>query len=1797
MHRRFRLTVRQLSWFICTCLVLSVRTQAQMLDLNGNSMSDVWEQVYRTAALPPTLDRDHDGVLNGQEAVAGTDPFDSNSIPKITLVTSSGGTVTVGMFGALGKRYELQSLGILGGTSNWVSEANSVLRSGSMVTLNGTADLNAKFFRIVVSDVDTDGDGLNDWEEYKLGLDPLNASSSFQLDGNGQPMNDYNYAVAKFASQNVVSIAAIDPVATEPDPGQEPLGMGAFAVTRGGFPLNSITVNLALGGPGTGFAVEGVDHAPLPRTVMFPVGVSTVVIPVNPLANPNLKESVIATLKEIAGNSYAVGIQSNASVVIYPSSTPLGTGLTAQYFNNASPTYSDPLNFSGTSVTRIDPQIDVIWGSLGSPNAAVNRDNFSAVWEGRLVPSTTGSFLFDLQADDGARLYINNQLVIDAWPAGSSSANPIQSLSIPLDATTNYPIRVEYYELTNAAMIHLRWSAPNAGSFVSIPTANVLRPGTNLPNWAASYYNNTTFSGTPVYTNFETAVYYDWYSGSPDPAIAVTTYSARWTGQVLPEYSEPYTFVVRSDDGAKLWVNGQLILDDWRSKSVSDTNSVTINLQGGVRYDIKLEYFQNTGSAEAHLSWYSPSQPKQIVPMARLYPSGSPAASSVTSPMTAVGFLGQPFSFTLTGANVPLGYTATGLPPGLGFNGTNGVISGVPSLAGHFQIAVTVSNTVGASASVLDLDVFDTGSAVTREVWTGVPGTNISDIPIGSPPTSLVALGALEGIDNFGDNYGERIRGYLTAPVTGNYYFWIAGNDAAELWISNDGEPANKVLRARTTGGTSPRQWPLQPKQRSPWLTLVAGQKYYVEVLHKAGVGTNDNWSVGWRQDSTGTNVVPTGVVPSYLLSRHFDAPPAFIPGTLYSANLLAQAGAISSGVGSGTLRLSADETEAVVKFSYSSLSSPFTAAHIHADTYLGKNSQGQIIFDIDAATPEPDGSYVWHIAQSGPLTSADIVEIIKQGKSYLNVHTVNYPGGEINGHFTFAEGSQTFTPPPPPAIWADDHSDANAAARFLLQATFGPSSNEIASVQALGYDGWIANQFALPATHHLPTILATVSADPSNPYSGNQVFNTWWMNSVTAQDQLRQRVAFALSEILVTSESGVLQDNAPALSHYYDILLDNAFGNFRELLESVTLSPAMGLYLDMRRNDKGDIILGTHPNENYAREILQLFSVGLNRMWPDGTLVMSSKGDLVPTYDQDVILGFARVFTGWNYYQVNPTNAARLGLNWNQRADYTNSMVAVIGHHELGSKLLLDNAVLPPAYGSQTDLNSTNYDSYTLQDFEIALDSICNNQNVGPFICRQLIQRLVTSHPSRDYMYRVVQKFNDNGAGVRGDLQAVIRAILLDYEARGPATLAVPTYGKQREPVLRVTAAARAFPAPPSIPGTYSQGGTATITISTAPTPHRLNNNDDLFLAFTDTSGQPAPPSQGYNNVSVTSPTTFTVGAPGIVAATYSQTASTITVTNASHGFAVGDFIYLQFTTGGASNGTYQVDTVPASGRFTVVATDSASRSGACLYPKLTGGGFVVQNSTNLLASTALPHGLAVGNSVYLTFTQPGSPPNGIYQVATVTDATHYSAVVPSSGNQTQNGLTTYPLGVPALVRSGNVLLRFSTWAMNATDGGATSSLSQTPLNSPTVFNFFFPEYKFPGVLASAGLTTPEFQLTSDTSVVLQMNFMESAILASTSNTNGLISFSSGNGAIMLDTGPWMTPAYTSNGGVSNLVQSLNTLLCAGQLSAGARATITSYVTSTNFPYTTPTASEMRERVRAAVHLIVSAPDFVIQK
>jgi hypothetical protein len=283
----------------------------------------------------------------------------------------------------------------------------------------------------------------------------------------------------------------------------------------------------------------------------------------------------------------------------------------------------------------------------------------------------------------------------------------------------------------------------------------------------------------------------------------------------------------------------------------------------------------------------------------------------------------------------------------------------------------------------------------------------------------------------------------------------------------------------------------------------------------------------------------------------------------------------------------------------------------------------------------------------------------------------------------------------------------------------------------------------------------------------------------------------------------------------------------------------------------------------------------------------------------------------------------------------------------------------------------------------------------------------------------------------------------------------------------------------------------------------------------------------------------------------------------------------------------------------FTVNTTSSATRSGTCAFGRWGGVGWI-QSGTNITFITSAPHGLAKGKFVYVDFEGNGSSTNGTYRVAAVVSPTRFTIYSSVSASRTESDSTLYPLVAAPVVRSGSVTIRYSTWDMGYTEGGFSSSLSQTPLNAPTVFNYFFPDYKFQGILASAGLTTPEFQLTSDTSTILQMNFLSGAIFSSSGNTNGLSSFTSGSGDITLDVGPWMTPTLTANAGIPALVDSLNTVLCAGQLSSAARGIIVNYVADTGrFPFTspTPTHTQMRDRVRAVVHLITASPEFNVQR
>jgi len=2180
-----------------------------------NVTKAVWKMLYGVtdAQINDPLwlakDDDGDGVSNGDELASGTNPFKAGSALKVTSTTDDANNLYLSFTSELGKLYVLQSTGDLkNGPWSVLTPNVQVMGDGSLKTLAGPKLGESMFYRVLVQDIDSTGDQVSDWAKSVLGLSTaatIGSQSSF----------DHNSLASNLQGQDVVTLAATDPTTTQPVDNVSPAGdLGVITVSRSGYLLPAaITVPLTK----SGTAVEGTDYASLPSSVTFAPGVNAVDVRITPLYNAN--QTTTSTVFLTAGapgsagaaGNYTLGTPSSAGVTIYPPSSPMGTGLTANYYQGLSGTYSSPVNFGGNTVTytytktntttgsavitytgtgfatngrvnlkfstgnlaggaydqiyvisatsgstftvpitgaavpntqsgsanvvlnppaitRLDPTVGFTWGS-GTPITLTNvtAGNYSVIWDGYLAPSTTGNYVFQLDALDQAQVMLDAtgtgaapvQILENGWTEAPTGGYK-QSASIPLTSGTRYHIVVNYVEGTNNstgyARCKLQWQI-NSGSFANIPNANVLTTsGGSTQGFTGTYYANTTFTapvartGTDAVSTISTG---DWNVGRPGAPMFQDSFCSRWTGQVLPQYTEAYTFIVNADDYAKLSINGvpqtlrrfttdnpsvaysytqinsttgtvvvtypstsatisvgdrvplkfttnNLNISPFNTSQLysvtavtsanftvgitgtslpaSGTGNVTIdtvnmntewgfftsvdryctlNLQAGVYYDIKLEHGESGGNASCNLSWFSVDQSKQIIPSSRLFPtmtgttplagSGPAAKPTITSPLNATAFIGAggPFSFALAASNGAT-FSASGLPSWLTL--TNGVLSGTPTQAGIYQFTITATNAAGSGSVVMTVQVQANGGQLTRELWTtGVTGPALANVPWASTPSSSDTVSTLEdNATTYGANTGERLRGYFTAPADGNYYFWISSSNAAELYVSNDAEPVNKVRRAYVTGpGTATRTWNAQTNQQSNWLSLTGGQKYYVEVLHNTGAsGASNNLSVGWFLDPTGTTANPItngagpsngstgGVVAGFVLSPWDNPPTTTIPGSIYITDLQGANG-LTGITGTGGAFIRVNGNTAVVHVSYSGLSSGAVSKGIYAMP-VGNNPP-QLLFDLNAqdrnypTQKTTDAGYTWNM-QSSDLAA------LNAGTVFINIATTNNPGGELVGTFGLTAGSQAAPSIPSYPTYTDDHATDAGAARFLNQATFGASPADITYVKANGYRAWIENQIATSSTRNVPYILANLSNDPQNPYNSSLMFNSWWKNAITAPDQLRQRVAFALSEILVVSDTGPLNNNGRILADYYDNLLDNAFGNYRSVMKSVTLTPAMGLYLDMLANDVGSNATGLHPNENYAREIMQLFSIGLYRLWPDGTLALDSNGDPVATYDQSVITGLARVFTGWTWGQA--LNNGRLPTTFSPSSNYLDPMVLVPTHHELGTKILLDNVMLPaatvllqndtskdpnpnpitvvstnPALGQGNTLSTSitsSYDLNGLRDLEATLDNIHNNSSIGPYICRQLIQRLVTSHPKPAYVYRVVRAFNGEqnvdgvATGVRGDLAEVIRAILLDSEARSTTAAADVQFGKQREPLLRITGPVRAFPAASIANSTYKQTGLQQILVTT-PTPHRVTSGDTVFLdTFVDSGSSTTnlPHTGGYT---ATTPTytftnstvaytstgnTVTVSGANYVAgnkvylkfgtgglstggsfnALYSiasSTGSNFTVTlgsspTATSGnvqifvttvaipwyltgpspfYQMGDTVSLQFTSGnlnalqfgslgnytvtgivttggvpsgftvdlgtsslGISGGTgnaslansfavntaqatsvsytisgttvtvaagnglvpnisgrqiylkfitgslynagfdglYTIASFPDISHFTVTLASSppGSTGGNVLFPRFTGG-YNITNAggvSTISVQTNFAHDLKVGDSVWIDFLVTNTPTpavSGVYTVAGVQGPNIFTVTVSptvTAGSQSTSGQFVFPLTAPPSNRNGTMKVNFGTWNM----GYSQSDIIQTPLDSTTVFNFFYPDYHYPGAMAQAGMTTPEFQLTNDSNTMNLTNLLSAALASTGGNTSGYTSFRSNNGTLVMDLSPYMTQAQVADGNVSTLVDTLGVLLTGAHIPSGSNTAITTYAKTLTLS-SPPTNSQMRDRVRAIVHLIVTSAEYAIQK
>lgn len=545
------------------------------------------------------------------------------------------------------------------------------------------------------------------------------------------------------------------------------------------------------------------------------------------------------------------------------------------------------------------------------------------------------------------------------------------------------------------------------------------------------------------------------------------------------------------------------------------------------------------------------------------------------------------------------------------------------------------------------------------------------------------------------------------------------------------------------------------------------------------------------------------------------DALPVAANQKLFLAYLRPAEGSGSLASGIATVRLPGDNDLASVTVSFSNLRSAINSAQV-------LTSGGGTLQSIP---PANYGGHPWPIrAAQTYLTDQAMLDALLAGATKFTVFTADFVNGEAVGNFQLAAGSSDFQPPPPatPApVLANEALDRDIS-RFLTQSTFGPTPETIEDLKnrvaanggdrTVAFSQWIDEQFALPS----PSLLAYTTAatvheralynDPSKTYfdpnrdpNATHKRHGWWLFAQSAPDQLRQRAAYALGEIFVVSDvDTIVLERSYGAADYHDLLVSKASANYDDLLRSVTLHPMMGTYLSHLRNAKTTLDINgvplTSPDENYAREVMQLFSIGLVALHPDGSLKLGADGLPIPTYTQTDITELARVFTGWSFSRRNsPSNSDTVVANTNfyqsngserYEAQWTAPMAMFPNYHDAGLKSWLGLTIPAGQTGEQ--------------DLDQVIARLAIHPNTAPFLCRRLIQRLTTANPSSGYLHRVAETFTASG----GNLAATFKAILLDPEARTPdSAYQTASFGKPLEPLLRTTAFIRAIGLKSQIP------------------------------------------------------------------------------------------------------------------------------------------------------------------------------------------------------------------------------------------------------------------------------------------------------------------------------------------------------------------------------------------------------------
>ncbi len=1022
-----------------------------------------------------------------------------------------------------------------------------------------------------------------------------------------------------------------------------------------------------------------------------------------------------------------------------------------------------------------------------------------------------GVYRFYTTSDDGSRLWIGGTAVVN----NDGPHGPVRAYGSIALAAGIHAIRVDYFQAWGGQQLSVEYRTPD-GTVQVVPLGSLFHSADQLP---------PLIDAVPAPANIQNGLAYAYVEGwfttlSPmqaatprshgvvghftlDPRGRDNGYGFVYDGYINVPEDGYYQFSTESDDGSRLWIGDTLVVDN-DGLHADQTVYGSIGLKAGL-HSIRVAYLQYGGVGILHVGYQTPSGATGEIPAAWLQHSAVqfPTLQAATQPpasvkpgvayryyegawpslpdfttLTPVG-LGAVSNFSLESAasQVNYGFSFDGyiqvpvdgfydfytnsddgsrlwidgtlVVDNDGLHASQDALGNVGLAAGWHRIRVgffqrwgleilSVSWTVpGGQRSAIPNSalIFDPSSLPTLQAPVAAGNALVSGLQYAyyewnqSQPAWMVLpdltkltpnkTGTVASFDitpRKRDNYyAFRFTGYINIPEYGYYTFFTASDDGSRLYIDNQLVVNNDGLHPllKLSGRIG-----LEPGYHA--ITVDFFQWAVDQVLNVSYAGPH-----------FAEYPVTTSVLFQLAPNRNGDtgnpgpiAGPSALTGILPLMPVPDQA---STGIGAGQ----------------------GVAINVIAND-LDPNGDVPILLGIDsskglgaAVANQTTGSLVYY----PPLGFV--------GQDQLSYTVADRLGGVANGQVTIQVGAGVN-----PLMSAAD------AVRFLTQATFGPTKASIADVMQKGPEAWINEQLALPPTTQADALNSMIL--PGELPSVRQLrVRAWLDRAVNAPDQLRQRVAFALSEIVVISDVGnVLSTDvgAPGAADYYDLLLRDAFGSYRQLLGDVTLHPAMGLFLNMAGNAKADPTRGTVADENYAREIMQLFSVGLWSLGQDGHRLVDANGQAIPTYAESDVMGLAKVFTGWNF-------AATSGVN-----SYTSPMALNPSLHDDSQKTVLGGAVIPAGQGATADLQQ-------------ALNVIAAHPNLPPFIARRLIQRLVTSNPSPAYIGRVASAFSSSGL----NLGVAVKAILLDPEARtAPAVLSTgvaASDGKVREPLLQLTA------------------------------------------------------------------------------------------------------------------------------------------------------------------------------------------------------------------------------------------------------------------------------------------------------------------------------------------------------------------------------------------------------------------------